>query len=320
MLDTNLVSGTALVQSVQQTSMHSPVLKHVKDFQLALIQHCSDRTTCLLVRSGSPSTTVSNDSLVFSVCDASTGQNLASFIFNRLKQINAPFSNLFSLSTGGASNMVGRFNGLLQCFKTLVQQEHGTIPCAISQVWCLAHRLNLVIRDFQDVKNINSVFDFCDWFTEKRKAVTYRKFLREKYQERRFKKITKPSKTRWSFYKDVLEGILSQPGEVEAFLKQDGDFIRTRPGSFHLSDVSVRTSVDYFSNRFVLMHFKFALSTLKKNWCHERRSTRTVHAFTRGLDINKSFETVILRLSQSNEKWRFQRFRFYRLGKPRREG
>ena len=96
--------------------------------------------------------------LFFSVCDASTGQNLASFIFTRLKQINAPFSKLVSLSTDGASNMVGRFNGLFQCFKTLVQQEHGTIPCAISQVWCLAHRLNLVIRDFPDVKNINSVF------------------------------------------------------------------------------------------------------------------------------------------------------------------
>ena len=154
-------------------------------------------------------------------------------------------------------------------------------------------------------------------YPEKRKAVSYRKFLREKYQERRFKKTTKPSKTRWSFYKDVLEGILSQQGEVEAFLKQDGDFIRTRPGSFRLSDVASQTSLDYFSNHFVHMHFKFALSILKKNWCHERRSTRTVHAFTRRLVINKSFETVILRLSQSNEKWRFQRFRFYRLGKPR---
>ena len=54
--------------------------------------------------------------------------------------------------------MVGRFNGLFQCFKTLVQQELGTVHCAISQVWCLAHRLNLVIRDFQDVKTSTMFF------------------------------------------------------------------------------------------------------------------------------------------------------------------
>ena len=114
--------------------------------------------------------------LFFTVCDASTGHDLASLVFNRLRRLNAPFHKLVSISTDGASNMVGQYNGMFQCFKSLVQQELGSVSCSLTQVWCLAHRINLVISDFDNVDDINSVFRFCDWFSQKRKAVEYKKF------------------------------------------------------------------------------------------------------------------------------------------------
>ena len=82
--------------------------------------------------------------LFYSVCDSSTGCDLATFVFNRLKGMSIPFSKLTALSTDGASNMIGRINGLFANFKKMVQQELWSVPCPLVQVWCLAHRLNLV--------------------------------------------------------------------------------------------------------------------------------------------------------------------------------
>ena len=70
--------------------------------------------------------------------------------------------------------MIGHTNGMVSHFKRLVAVELGTVECPFKHVWCLAHRLNLVIRDFQNVPNINSVFLFSDWFASKRKAVVYK--------------------------------------------------------------------------------------------------------------------------------------------------
>ena len=202
--------------------------------------------------------------LFFSVCDASTGQELASFVMNRLKRMDAPLSKLVSLSTDGARNMMGHTNGLFACFKRLFQQEIGTMTCSLVQVWCVSHRLNLVIRDFQNVDNIKSVLHFCDWLTQKRKAVAYRKFLREKHSEKRLRKIPKPSETRWSFYRDVLESLLKQTDEVEEFLTNDGDFISMRGRLFDCAEVGVHGWSGFFSNDFILSHFLFAFVILEK--------------------------------------------------------
>ena len=117
-------------------------------------------------------------------------------------------------------------------------------------------------KRFQRCRQHQLPFHFCDWFTQKRKAVDYKKFLRENYTERRFKIIIKPSETRWSFYKDVLESVPSQTDAVEKFLEQDKDFISTRqrlpfPGAL------VQQPRGFFSNKFILSHFSFALSILK---------------------------------------------------------
>ena len=96
--------------------------------------------------------------LFMKVCGASTGEEVAAFVFDSLKVYNAQFKKLSSIATDGASAMIGQANGMISHFKRLVATELGTVGCPFNHVWCLAHRLNLVIRDFQNVPNINSVF------------------------------------------------------------------------------------------------------------------------------------------------------------------
>ena len=44
--------------------------------------------------------------LFFSACHESTEEEMAGFIFKRLKQIHAPFEKLSSIATDGVDNMV----------------------------------------------------------------------------------------------------------------------------------------------------------------------------------------------------------------------
>ena len=84
-------------------------------------------------------------------CDDSSGEDLALFIFNNLKDKNAQFEKLPSLSTDGASNMVGRYNGMTTNFRRLVEQycRANLLQSPITHlVGWFAHRLNLVTRSF----------------------------------------------------------------------------------------------------------------------------------------------------------------------------
>ena len=61
--------------------------------------------------------------LFFSVCHVSTGEDMASFLFQRLKQMHTPFSKLSSVVTDGANNIIGRENGMISHLKRLIQNE-----------------------------------------------------------------------------------------------------------------------------------------------------------------------------------------------------
>ena len=56
------------------------------------------------------------------------------------------------------------------------------------------------------------------------KAVSYRKWLKQSDRDEKQRKIPKPSETKWSFYHDVLDALMSQIEPVEKFLPQDKDF------------------------------------------------------------------------------------------------
>ena len=118
--------------------------------------------------------------LFMELCHASSGEEMASFLLSKLREKKAVFSKLVSVTTDGASNMIGHERGLFACFCRLVKTtdtlENDKIN-AIKNVWCFAHRMNLVTRDMREVPSLNDDFTVADWITSRRVAVCHRKFL-----------------------------------------------------------------------------------------------------------------------------------------------
>ena len=207
---------------------------------------------------------VTQKPLFFKVCDSSTGEELANFVFDVLVSKNVPFEKLSCVASDGAASMIGTTNGMSAHLRRLITRKYGPQHCKMESMWCFAHRLNLVIRDFQHVDYINSVIRFCDLFTAKRRAVCYKKWLREKSKDK-FRKIPKPSETRWSFYRDVLDVLLSQIDYVEKFIPKDRDLVSFMTSAWHqMVTASDDGSPLFFHDNFILSHFRFAFFVLDR--------------------------------------------------------
>ena len=132
---------------------------------------------------------------------------------DKLDEHGAEFQKLVSVATDGAANMVGKYSGMTACLKRLVQQRcsTGRIPYnEFHSVWCFAHRLNLVTRDFMDLKGVNIVKAFADWLSDRRRQVSSKTFLSGTNAGNKLRSIPQPSDTRWLFYRDVISAILFQ--------------------------------------------------------------------------------------------------------------
>ena len=95
--------------------------------------------------------------------------------------------------------MVGQMNGMVVNLKRLIDRHclDRNVPIFDSHsAWCFAHRANIVTRDFLDMKMINAVLSFVDWFSTKRRQVSYRRFLASHYPDAKTKRIPQPSETR----------------------------------------------------------------------------------------------------------------------------
>ena len=203
--------------------------------------------------------------LFFDVCHASTGDEMATFVFERLKQMHAPFMKLSSITTDGANAMVGKRNGMVVSLKRLVRSDVGTNEPSINTIWCMSHRLNLVVRGFERVEHIKNVFKFSDWFSTKRNAVAYRRWLCRALPNNTFKKIPKPSETRWCFYREVISALLAQRKHIDAFLSRDEDFLSFRATLWQPDESTCTYSEGPFlNNRFIRSHFRFALFILDR--------------------------------------------------------
>ena len=164
--------------------------------------------------------------LFMALCYASSGEEMASFVLTKLREKNAIFNKLVSVTTDGASNMIGKDRGFFACFCRLLKTTGTLQPHevdSIINVWCFAHRMNLVTRDMKEAPGMNDIFSFADWITSRRVAVLYRKFLKTSFPETRFRKIPTPSETRWLFYRDTIEVILSQFDMIVLFTNQNGE-------------------------------------------------------------------------------------------------
>ena len=124
--------------------------------------------------------------------------------------------------------MTGRWGGMATLLKQLIRQH-----CAIKQtpfrdfhsVWCLAHRLNLVTKDFMNLSGPNIVKSFSDLFADSRRQTAYKTFLSHIADGQTLRRVPKPSDTRWLFYADVVSSILSQQSSVEKFISGQESFV-----------------------------------------------------------------------------------------------
>ena len=165
--------------------------------------------------------------LFFAICPHSTGSGVAHFIFNKLVERLSPFEKLVSVCTDGATNMIDGNMGMTTCLKRLIQQHRATQQIQFNDfhsVWCFAHRLNLTTKDFLEMKGVNFIKTFADWFSDKRRQVLYKTFLSRETPNEKLKKIPQPSDTRWLFYRDVIASILSQRKRVEKFVNSQECF------------------------------------------------------------------------------------------------
>ena len=105
--------------------------------------------------------------IFFDVCHDKSGNGIAQFVFQKLIENNISFEKACFCLYRRASSMTGRLGGTIAILKQLVRQHCRTIHAPFedfSTVWCLAHRLNLVTQDFMDMKRIDDVKAFSDWF------------------------------------------------------------------------------------------------------------------------------------------------------------
>ena len=205
--------------------------------------------------------------LFIRTCIVSSGIGLARFIFEMLKERKASFEKMVSVATDGAANMLGKFSGMASHFKRLVQQhllENHIISPTMHSVWCFAHRMNLVTKSFLTTKPANVVLLFSDWFSNKRRQVAYKLFLTVTKRKAEVKVVPQPSDTRWLFYRDVVQAILSQTESVEAFVLEDDDFPdfwnSLRENELCGSSVPEEFS---FDDRIIKATFGFALEMLE---------------------------------------------------------
>ena len=117
--------------------------------------------------------------------------------------------------------MIGRASGMAARLKLLIRQHCATRQVPFNNfhsVWCFAHRLNLVTKDLMQMKGVNIVKAFADWFSDRRRQTSFKMFVSETITEEKLRRILQPSETRWTFYHDVVSAILSQHTHVEDFI------------------------------------------------------------------------------------------------------
>ena len=134
---------------------------------------------------------ISQEVLFFERVTETTGQKMAKFVVGKLEEKNCDFSKMVSVTTDGAANMIGQNSGMANEIVKLMNEKMNTnrrIGVDVHCLWCMAHRLNLVVQDFKEVENINFVIKFAKWITASERLVNYSAFLRTNPRQKRRKR------------------------------------------------------------------------------------------------------------------------------------
>ena len=117
--------------------------------------------------------------MLFEKVSETTGSELARFVFDKLAGKNCDFSKLISITTDGASNMIGQARGMANELLRMMYEKRGLnrrLGVDVHCLWCLDHRLNLIAQDFKEVENTNFVIRFLKWITASDRLVSYTAF------------------------------------------------------------------------------------------------------------------------------------------------
>ena len=206
---------------------------------------------------------ISQEIMIFEKVSETTGRDLARFVFEKLNEKNCDFSKLISITTDGASNMIGQERGMANEMVKLVNEKLNApkrIGVDVHCLWCIDHRLNLVAQDFKEVPNINYVIKFLKWITASDRLVCYTSFSRMRFPNIKKKKIPPPSETRWLFYRDTLNAVLDQTEMVDAFLNEANNMEkwRTHVSSSKYPLGKIKDVPFSFMNGLVKAQFQFA--------------------------------------------------------------
>ena len=192
---------------------------------------------------------------------------MAKIVFDKLEEKNCDFSKLVSITTDGASNMIGQEHGMANEIVKMANEKMNAnrrFGVDVHCLWCIAHRLNLVAQDFKEVENINFVIKFAKWITASDRLVSYASFLRMRYPGLKPKKLPPPSETRWLYYRDTLRAVLDQKGMIDEFMSFQNNREKWRQ---HISTSKhplgpIQEVPFSFREPLIKAHFKFALFVL----------------------------------------------------------
>ena len=164
--------------------------------------------------------------IIIEKVSATTGEDLARFVFGKLEEKNCDFSKMISITTDGATNMIGQEHGMANEMIKMANEKYGLnkrLGVDVHCLWCIDHRLNLVVQDFKEVEGINFVIKFLKWITASDRLVSYTSFMRMRFPNIKKKKLPQPSETRWLFFRDTLKAMLDQTEMINAFMAYDNN-------------------------------------------------------------------------------------------------
>ena len=141
---------------------------------------------------------ISQEVLFFDKVSETTGKEMAKFVFEKLEENQCDFTKMVSITTDGATNMIGQNAGMANEIVKMVNAKYHLdkrIGVDVHSMWCIAHRINLVAQDFKEVENINFVITFAKWITASDRLVSYSTFMKSNPPPEKKKKIPPPSET-----------------------------------------------------------------------------------------------------------------------------
>ena len=126
-------------------------------------------------------------------------------------------NKMVGITTDGAANLRGCVKGMTTRFVNYIQSQRTSRSWVsyVSKFYCMAHRLNLCVKEFCNEKNTET-FLFINWFNSNSTRDLWKSVVKNKH-------FTKPPKTsiiRWGYEADLVTYIVKYFEDIVDFMKE----------------------------------------------------------------------------------------------------